>query len=629
MRRRSQSVRPGRPRSTADHRPLHQRSHQRFPDRSRLRPRTEARIVLASLSTPRRRWNVHPARPAERAELGRALGISDIAAQCLLNRGVSGESEAREFLRGSLATLLRPEDLPDMPAAVARIRRAIADRERICVWGDYDVDGVCGTAVMVKFLRMLGGDVIPHLPNRTGSGYGFHWPTMQQRIAQGVSLFISVDHGSAAVEAITNCQAAGVDVVVADHHEMAPTLPPAVAVINPKRSDSKYGFTGLCGTGVAMKLAWAVAQDLSPGARVSDSMREFLLDALGLAVLGTVADVVPLRGENRAIVRHGLQVLGSRPSPGLSALLDVSKARAPLRASDIGFKLGPRLNAAGRMGSAELALDLLLTDDPVRAREIALRLDAENERRRTVERGVAEEARQRVLDEIGPAPRGGIALMSENWHQGVIGIVAARLVDEFHVPVVIVGVQQGVGRGSARSVKGFELHTALAACGEHLVAHGGHAGAAGLTIEPGRFSGFRDAFARYVEERLDDDTRGGSLTVDADAHPREITAEVCASLDRLEPFGEGNPPPVLALRGVSVMGVPRRMGAQNEHVAFHAGRDGNALRCVAFRNAAKWAPLLAPGSRLDIAVTPQVNSFRGNDEAEGAVVDIRPSGDPA
>jgi single-stranded-DNA-specific exonuclease len=399
-----------------------------------------------------------------------------------------------------------------------------------------------------------------------------------------------------------------------------------VAVINPKRPDSAYAFPWLCGAGVAMKLAWAVAQDLSPGARVSDAMREFLLDALALAVLGTVADVVPLRGENRIIVRHGLKVLGARPSAGLSALLDVARAKAPLRASDVGFKIGPRLNAAGRMGSADLALELLLTDDPVRAREIALRLDTDNERRRAIERAVAEEARERVLTECGGVPRSGIALMSDRWHHGVIGIVAARLVDEFHVPVVLVGVQQGVGRGSARSVKGFALHQALAACGEHLVAHGGHAGAAGLTIEPTRFDGFRQAFHRYVETTLDDAAAAGSLAVDAELAPGDVTPELCASLERLEPFGEGNPAPVFVLRGVTVVGQPRRMGASSEHVAFHAGAGGRAVRCVAFRDARKWAPLLASGAALDVAITPERNGFRGSDEAEGRVVDLRPSG---
>lgn len=572
---------------------------------------------------PRRRWTLRPQRPAERAALAQALGIGGIAAQCLLNRGIEDEADAREFLRGSLQSLHRPEDLPDMAAAVARIRRALGAKERICVWGDYDVDGVCGTALMVRFLRRLGGDVVPFIPDRSGSGYGFHWPTMERLAAQGVRLFVSVDHGSTATDAVTRARDAGLDVVIADHHEMAPVLPPAVAVINPKRADSRYAFPFLCGTGVAMKLAWAVAQDLSPGARVDDGMRAFLLDALSLAVLGTVADVVPLRGENRAIVRHGLQVLGAKPSPGLAALLDVSRARAPLRASDVGFKLGPRLNAAGRMGSADVALELLLTDDPVRAREIAQRLDADNERRRAVERGVAAEARERVLAELGPSPAGGIALMSDRWHHGVIGIVAARLVDEFRVPVVLVGVQQGVGRGSARSVKGFELHRALAACGDHLVAHGGHAGAAGLTVEPHRFDGFRDAFQRYVADTLDDDARAGSLEIDAEVEPRDVSPSLCASLERLEPFGEGNPAPVLALRGVTVAGRPRRMGAANEHVAFHAGRNGSAVRCVAFRDAAKWAPLLESGRPLDLAITPERNSFRGNDEAEGRVVDLR------
>jgi single-stranded-DNA-specific exonuclease len=537
---------------------------------------------------------------------------------------VRDESAAREYLRGGLGSLLRPEDLPDIAPAVARIRRAIRDDELICVWGDYDVDGVCGTAVMVRFLRLLGARVVPFIPERSGSGYGFHWPTMETLAATGVRLFISVDHGSAAVEPIARARAAGLDVVVADHHEMSPTLPAAVAIINPKRPDSAYGFPYLCGTGVAMKLAWAVAQDRSPGARVADEMREFLLEALSYCVLGTVADVVPLVGENRVIVRHGLDVLARSPRPGLAALLDVAKARAPLTASDVGFKFGPRLNAAGRMGSASLALELLLTDDRTRAREIALQLDGENERRRKVEREVAAEARDRVLAEFGTSPP-GIALMSDRWHPGVIGIVAARLVDEFQVPVVLVGVQAGVGKGSARSVKGFALHEAFAACSSHLMAHGGHAGAAGLTIDPARFDAFRDAFVGYVERKLDEESRVQQVRIDAETQPGGVDLRVAASLARLEPFGEGNPPPVLAMRRVQVVGRPRRMGDQSEHVAFFAGNAGRALRCVAFRDAARLMPMLESQPLLDVAFSPQRNEFRGNAEVEGRVVDVRPA----
>jgi single-stranded-DNA-specific exonuclease len=580
-------------------------------------------IVLSSVPRVRRLWAFEPVDP-RRGALARSLSVDELTAQCLLNRGVADESAAREYLRAGLASLLRPEDLPDAAPAVARVRRAIRDGETICVWGDYDVDGICGAAVMIRFLRLVGAKVVPFIPDRSGSGYGFHWPTMQTLAAGGVRLFISVDHGSAAVDAITNARAAGLDVVVVDHHEMSPTLPPAVAVVNPKRPDSAYGFPYLCGTGVAMKLAWAVAQDMSPGARVAEDMREFLLESLSFCVLGTVADVVPLVGENRVIVRYGLDVLAQSPRPGLAALIDVAKARPPLRASDVGFKFGPRLNAAGRMGSASLALELLLTDDRARAREIALRLDAENDRRRKIEREVAVEARDRVIAELGASPH-GIALMSDRWHPGVIGIVAARLVDEFQVPVVIVGVQAGVGKGSARSVKGFELHTALAACGGHLVAHGGHAGAAGLTIDPPRFDAFRDDFIRYVERTLDVDARTPRIRVDAETTPDEVDVRVATNLERLEPFGEGNPAPVLALRGVNVVGRPRRMGATNEHVSFFVGKGGRALRCVAFRDAARIAPLLEGGGAVDVAFTPQKNEFRGASEAEGLVVDVRPS----
>jgi single-stranded-DNA-specific exonuclease len=412
---------------------------------------------------------------------------------------------------------------------------------------------------------------------------------------------------------------------VVDHHEMSPELPAAVAVVNPKRPDSRYGFPWLCGAGVAMKFAWAVAQELSPGARVTDEMREFLLLALGYAVLGTVADVVPLVGENRVIVRHGLDVLGSRPPVGVAALLDVSRVRGPVRASDVGFRLGPRLNAAGRMGSPALALELLLTDDPVRAREIALQLDTENTRRRAVEREVAEDARRRVLAELGTAPAGGIAMMSDQWHQGVIGIVAARLVDEFQVPVVLVSVNGGVGRGSARSVRGFALNEAFAACGEHLVAHGGHAAAAGLTVDPARFQGFRRDFERYVGERLDEESRRPRLDVDAVVDAAQVTPAVAASLERLEPFGAGNPAPVLALADVELAGPPRKMGAASDHVSFFAGKRGRALRFVAFRAADRLWPLLSRGGRFDVAFTPQRNTFRGAAEVEGTVVDLRPA----
>lgn len=573
----------------------------------------------------RRRWTVAAPDP-RRAELARALGVDELTAQCLLNRGVVEESAAREFLRAGLGGLHRPESLPDVLPAVARLRAAVASGELVCVWGDYDVDGVCGAAVMTRFLRMMGARVTPFIPDRSGSGYGFHWPTMERLAAGGVRLFVSVDHGSAAVEPITKARDAGLDVIVADHHEMAPTLPPALAVINPKRPDSRYPFAGLCGTGVAMKLAWAVAQDLSPGARVTDAMREFLLEALSYCVLGTVADVVPLTGENRVIVRHGLDVLARSPRPGLAALLDVARARAPLTAADIGFKLGPRLNAAGRMGSASLALDLLLTDDRERARQIALRLEGENERRRAVEREVAEEARARVLEELGAEPP-GIALMSDRWHPGVIGIVAARLVDEFQVPVVLVGVQAGVGRGSARSAQGVALHHALAACREHLVAHGGHANAAGLTIDPSRFGAFRDDFVRYVESAREGADAVSDLRIDAETGPHDVDATAARCLERLEPFGEGNPAPVFALRGVEVLGRPRRMGANAEHLSFFAGKDGKALRCVAFRDAARLEPLLSSSRRIDVAYTPQRNAFRGADEVEGLVKDVRPSED--
>lgn len=594
------------------------------PARGRPTVPAGAQVIRSSLDSGRlRTWSLAPADSTRAASLARELGIHPVAAQCLLNRGIDDVADAREFLDGSLGSLLPPDDLPDIDAAVARIRRALAEGEQICVWGDYDVDGLTGAAIVTRFLRMQGARVLPFVPDRSGTGYGFDWPTMQGMIERGVTLFVSVDHGSTAVDEVALAKEHGADVVIADHHEMSPTLPDAVAVINPKRPDSEYAFPSLCGAGVGMKLCWAVAQDLSPGSRVSDEMRGFLLDALGLAVLGTVADVVPLVGENRIIVRHGLRVLAARRMAGTAALLDVSRATPPFTAEDVGFRLGPRINAAGRMGSADLALELLLTDDPVRAAEIAQRLDTENDRRRKVERDVADQARARVLDELGESPDGGIAVLGSSWHHGVVGIVASRLVDQFHLPSIVVGVSDGLGRGSARSVPGFALHEALAACSEHLVSHGGHAAAAGLTIEPERFPAFQQAFDAYVREHLPRDARRPKLHLDAAVDLDQIGLELVGALDRLAPFGAANRAPVLLLRDVQVVGRPRRMGRQDEHVSFFVGNDGNAIRCVAFRKAAEFWPMLQTGRRLDVALRVKRNEFRGRSDVEAHVVDLR------
>ena len=631
-----------------------------------------ARAASPVAHPPRRRWvlqgdhgDAFDRSDAAVTAHAEELGVGRLASLCLMNRGFDSAPAARMFLEAGLDTLRRPETLPDVDAAVDRIRRALRDGETICVWGDYDVDGVAGTSVLVRFLRRIQGEraaantegggaaapvgrVVPFIPERTGSGYGFHWPTMERLATeQGVTLFVSVDHGSTAVEPVRLAAERGWDVVIADHHEMAPTLPAAVAVVNPKRPDSEYGFASLCGTGVAMKLAWAIAQRMSPGARVSPDMRTFLLDALGTAVLGTVADVVPLRDENRVIVRHGLRVLDRDPPVGIRALLDVSRARSPLSASDVAFRLGPRLNAAGRMGSAQLALDLLLTDDPVEAGRIAKHLDRLNNERRGIERGVAEQAVQRVIDVYGEHPATGVVVLGDDWHHGVVGIVAARLVERFHVPAVVVSASDGVCRGSARSVPGLALHEALAACTEHLVAHGGHAMAAGLTMEPDRLEAFRAAFGDYVRENLHPDERRPRLLVDAYVRLGELGPGAVVDVGRLAPFGAGNPEPVFAARGVRVVGTPRRMGADRNHVAFHArdadgpagsggrvSRNGSphqgtgsarAMRFVAFRIADRLVPLLDSGEPLDIAFTLQRNTFRGRDEVEGLVRDIRPS----
>jgi single-stranded-DNA-specific exonuclease len=523
-----------------------------------------------------------------------------------------------------------PDLLPGIAVAAARLEAAVRNRERIAVYGDYDVDGICGTSLLLGLLRAAGADAIPYIPHRN-EGYGFNEDAVRKLAADGVKVICTVDHGSSAFEEITLAKSLGVDVVVTDHHIPAGPLPPAVAIVNPRSAPDgveAYPFPWLCGTGVAFKLGWAVARRVSGGPRVSAPLRERLTESLALVAMATIADVVPLVDENRVAVVYGLALLRRNPSPGIRALLEVARVvdREP-DVEDVAFRLAPRLNAAGRLGDAGRALELLGTADPERARALANELESENRARKEIEKRITAEARLRVpLDGEGRPPA-GIVLAGDGWHAGVVGIVAARIAEEFHRPSVIVAMEGASGRGSARTVNGFHVQRALAACGEHLMAHGGHAAAAGLELSRDRIEAFTAAFARHAEAHLPEEDRSPKIALDAVVPLGHLDGGLLRMLERLGPHGQGNPAPRLAGEGLSLVGRPKPMGKNGgDHVGFHVkGADGAVRRAVWFGGGERLARVLDEGGgSLCLAFRPSLNRWRGSEEPELMVEDAKP-----
>jgi single-stranded-DNA-specific exonuclease len=442
-----------------------------------------------------------------------------------------------------------------------------------------------------------------------------------------VRLLVTVDCGIGSIHEGAVARDCGIQLIITDHHEPGARLPDAVAIVHPRLPGVEYPFGGLSGSGVALKLAWAIAQRASGAARVSPAMRQFLVEAVGLAALGTVADVVPLVAENRILVSEGLKRLRQIAGLGLRALLDVAKVeKAQPDSEDVAFALGPRLNAAGRLGQAQLAVELLLTDKPERARELAQYVDGLNATRQSLERGMYQVAVRLAEEQFDPAQDAALVLGHHGWHAGVLGIVAGRLAEKYHRPTVLIawdpmGVKPGIG--SARSVPGFPLHAALEACGGHLLGHGGHAAAAGLTIEESKFEAFRAAFCEHAATVLDEGLRTGELWIDAEAPLSAFTLDVVHQIERLAPFGQGNARPLLCTTGVSLAQPPKIIGSGGRHLSLQLVQHGVSLRAIAF-GGAEWAEALSKtDGPFDIAFRPMINIFAGRRSVELRLVDWR------
>jgi len=566
-----------------------------------------------------RPWIVKEADPYRVETLGKAVGVPLEVARILVNRGVDEAESAQRFLTSHLRDLHPPEGLADMDRAVERILAAIRDATPILVYGDYDADGVTAVALLFSFLRDVGATVTYMIPHRLENGYGLHLPLLQRARRAGVGLVVTVDCGVSDVEAIASAAEMGMDVIVTDHHEVPDRLPPACAVINPKRKDNRYPFSELAGVGVAFLLVWALARRLKEGGHWKRGSEPSLKDYLDLVALGTVADQAPLLGENRILVKHGMRVLAQGQRPGLMALLKTcgSEGRA-LSVGSLSFQLAPRLNAPGRLDHALPALRLLLASDTGEAEELAGLLDGLNKGRQQVEERIFKEAYALAEGEVR-AGRRAIVLAREGWHPGVIGIVASRLVECFGLPVVLIAIQDGGGKGSARSPDGFHLMDGLRACEALLERCGGHRLAAGLSIDPGQVPVFREAFCEEARRALKDKAHGSVLYIDDRLSARQVTPELVSHLARLEPHGIGNPEPIFQIEGMEIA-QSRRVG--QDHLKLLVRGGGVGFDAIGFNMGSDFPQGLRGPATL--VCTPQLNEWQGRISIQLVLRDLKP-----
>ena len=552
---------------------------------------------------PTSRWLIPTPDPAAAQSLADALHIASPAAKVLVYRGLADPARARRFLCPSLDDLLDPLLLRDMQPAVERLRRAIQTGEKILIYGDYDVDGTTSVVLLTKAIELAGGAAGYHVPHRLQEGYGMRPEVVEAAAARGVTLMISVDTGIRAAEVVARASELGIDSIVTDHHLPDSALPNAVAVLNPNRPGCPYPDKNLCGAGVAFKLAQGLFATLGWPAGKLRRVTESLLKMVAIA---TVADVVPLTGENRVIVKHGLDGLGEVRNLGLRALLDVAGFTngAVPSARQVAFQIAPRLNAAGRMDTAKTVIEMFLTADPARARELAQQLHDQNVERRRVEVEIREICEQMPVDDATAA----LVYYGEEWHRGVLGIVASRLVERFHRPVFVLGLnsEDGTAQGSGRSIPAFHLLEALESMPGLFVKFGGHMHAAGVTLKAARVAEFRERFNAYAAACLRPEDFLPLLEIDAVVELREIDERCVAGVFALAPFGHANQPPLFAALGVEVAAAPVVM--KEKHLRVTVRQNGRLLVLKAWNFAERLAEF-EPGARVDVAFQLEEDAY--------------------
>jgi len=559
-------------------------------------------------------WVFRPIDSVLRSRVSQSLSISSATASLLLGRGVTTVDQAARWM--APAKNHDPFLIPDMERAVDRLHLAMQRREKVCFYGDYDVDGMSATSLYLSFFRGLGGDIRAYVPHRLREGYGLNAGAIRMLAAEGVSLLVTSDCGTTSHHEITLANQLGLDVVVTDHHQSDASMPPALAVMNPHRQDAHYPFHGLCSGGLAYKVAQAYEMKYGAGAVPLDSL-------LDLVALATIADVVPLQDENRLFVREGLTHISRGARCGIRALKQVAGIVKECSAETIAFKLGPRLNAAGRLDDAIKGVRLLTTESEKEAKALAEELERLNHVRREIEADILREALEQVEShELS----GGLVLSSRRWHLGVVGIVAARIMERFHRPTIVIAIgENGIGKGSARTVPGFDLYQALTACRDLLIAFGGHPSAAGVTIQEDQLPEFTARFSAIAEQWIRETKSVPMLHVDSEVRLNEVTMQLLQEIGTLHPFGAGNPEPTFAVRGLNIL-TARVVG--DKHLKMTVRQGGSLpFDSIGFGMKSLEDYGLSLKTPVDVAFTPELNHWNGYDRIQLRIRDIRPAGE--
>jgi len=566
-----------------------------------------------------RRWRIRKAAAGAVEKLMAECGLSRCTALLLANRGLAEPALASQFLSATLADLHDPLLMRGMAAGVERLAAAVRNGERVCVYGDYDVDGVTSVALLISFFRAVGLDCFYHIPNRLEEGYGLAAEGIRSVHQRGASVIVSVDCGISAVAEASLCATLGIDLIVTDHHMPGATLPGAFAVINPLQPECPFPFKGLAGVGIAFNLAVALRGRLRADGHFVEEEMPNLRRCLDLVALGTIADVVPLIDENRIFVKYGLQELSAPTRVGIRALNQVAGVGTEVSCGAVGFRLAPRLNAAGRLEDAALGVELLLTDDPTKAAAMAAELDASNAERQAVEQEILRDAVSQVRGNQGMRGNKSIVLASAEWHPGVIGIVASRLVEMFHRPTILIALQNGNGKGSGRSISGFHLYDALGACADHLLKFGGHRHAAGLAIDEATLAAFVERFEEVASGLLTAEDLQPELNIDAELAPAEVSLGLAAEISRLEPFGLGNPEPLFVMYGVQV--VEQRI-LKERHLKLKLKAGASTFDAIGFN----MAGVKALAGSIDAVFAVQENVWNGKKSVQLRLKDLREAG---